>query len=83
MDVAISAKDYHTETVFPLLLLDCYILYVYVGSCDCAILPAEPVQYQHAVAQQEKRARTIINGMSAGLFKTLLRLATLSLHHCH
>jgi len=37
----------------------------------------EPVQYQHAVAQQEKRASTIINGMSAGLFKTLLRITGL------
>jgi len=39
----------------------------------------EPVQYQHAVAQQEKRASTIINGMSAGLFKTLLRMTGLLL----
>jgi len=39
LDVAIGEKDYHTETIFPLLLLDCYMLYV--GSYDRAILPLQ------------------------------------------
>ena len=36
--------------------------------------PPAPVLYENAVAEQKKRARSIVYGMSAGLYTKLLRL---------
>ena len=36
--------------------------------------PSEPVLYENALAEQERRARSIVYGMSAGVYTKLLRL---------
>lgn len=41
--------------------------------------PSDPDQYERAVREQEKRAYGIIQGMSAGLCKGLIRYAIIAL----